>query len=236
MKFTHRSYERELMDEPALSAEDFHINLREITYINRFLGGANVTYEGVKALLKDLGEGSIEITDIGAGGGDLFDYLSRQTWHRPIKYVAVDIQPEAKTFAQQAFPHLNGEVVWRIGDYKDLFEQVGQTDIVTANLFCHHLDERCLKDFLRGALNYARVGVVINDLHRHPIAYYAIRGITALVSKSKFTKNDAPLSVLRGFRASEWRHMLNSAGITAYDLRWRWAFRHLIVIPKVKNR
>jgi len=42
-------------------------------------------------------------------------------------------------------------------------------------------------------------------------------------------KNDAPLSVLRGFKRKDWERLLAAAGITHFTCQWRWAFRWLII-------
>jgi hypothetical protein len=76
-----------------------------------------------------------------------------------------------------------------------------------------------------------RLGFFINDLHRHPLAYHSIRLLTRTFSKSYLVKNDAPLSVRRGFRRGEWQRLLHDAGITGYTCSWRWAFRWLITAP-----
>ena len=80
------------------------------------------------------------------------------------------------------------------------------------------------------------VGFFINDLHRHPFAYYSIKWLTKLFSKSYLVKNDAPLSVLRGFKKKE-LEMFNfqcsppdrRAGILNARLKWKWAFRWLLI-------
>jgi D-alanyl-D-alanine dipeptidase len=42
-------------------------------------------------------------------------------------------------------------------------------------------------------------------------------------------KNDAPLSVKRGFRKSELVSLLEKAGFKNYSVKWSWAFRYRIV-------
>lgn len=71
-------------------------------------------------------------------------------------------------------------------------------------------------------------GFFINDLQRHPLAYYSIKWITSLFSKSYLVKNDAPLSVARGFTKKEWIEIFRSAGISNFSIKWKWAFRYLI--------
>ena len=72
-------------------------------------------------------------------------------------------------------------------------------------------------------------GFFINDLHRHWLAYYSIQNITRIFSRSYLVKNDAPLSVARGFKKDEWKELMKNAGIQNYSISWRWAFRYLIV-------
>ena len=74
----------------------------------------------------------------------------------------------------------------------------------------------------------SRIGFFINDLHRHAIAYYAIKILTKLFSKSYLVKNDAPLSVQRGFKRKDWEQLFAKAGIENFQCKWRWAFRWLV--------
>jgi hypothetical protein len=73
------------------------------------------------------------------------------------------------------------------------------------------------------------LGFFINDLHRHPMAFYSIRILTKLFSNSYLVKNDAPLSVRRGFRKEELEGLLEQAGLRSYEVSWQWAFRFLVV-------
>ena len=74
----------------------------------------------------------------------------------------------------------------------------------------------------------SNIGFFINDLHRNTLAYYSIRILTRWFSKSYLVKNDAPLSVLRGFKKNEWEAIMQQAGIQHYSIEWKWAFRWLI--------
>jgi len=105
-------------------------------------------------------------------------------------------------------------------------------DIFFSTLFCHHFKENELVYQLRWLRENAVMGFFINDLHRHPLAYHSIKLLTRLFSKSYLVKNDAPLSVLRGFSRSEWKQLLNNAGINKFELKWKWAFRWLIIVSR----
>jgi len=43
-------------------------------------------------------------------------------------------------------------------------------------------------------------------------------------------KNDAPLSVLRGFKKKEWLEILQRSGATRFSVRNKWAFRHEVIV------
>jgi hypothetical protein len=75
----------------------------------------------------------------------------------------------------------------------------------------------------------SQIGFFINDLQRHWLAYYSIKWLTKIFSKSRLVKNDAPLSVARGFHKSEWNTLFDLAQIKSVTINWKWAFRYLIV-------
>jgi hypothetical protein len=72
--------------------------------------------------------------------------------------------------------------------------------------------------------------LIINDLERNALAYYLIKLLTRLFSKSYLVKNDAPLSVSRGFRKNEWLELIRRAGAVKYSVKNKWAFRHEVVV------
>ena len=75
-----------------------------------------------------------------------------------------------------------------------------------------------------------QASIVISDLHRHWLAYWSIRLLTALFSRSAAVGHDGPLSVRKGFRKSDLEDILAAANIRQAWIRWRWAFRWVVVI------
>jgi hypothetical protein len=100
------------------------------------------------------------------------------------------------------------------------------------SLFLHHFTEEEIFTLLNNFLNIVSYGIIINDLQRSVFALAGIKLLTFLFSKSKFVKNDAPLSVKRGFVRSDLITILNKLNISGYKIFWRWAFRWLIIIYK----
>jgi 2-polyprenyl-3-methyl-5-hydroxy-6-metoxy-1,4-benzoquinol methylase len=165
--------------------------------------------------------------EIGCGGGDNLKAI--RNWaeriHLPVLLKGVDINPECIAYAKQQ--KRNRGIEFIISDYKNVLPEQ-KPDIIFSSLFCHHFDEDELVSMLQWMKQNSRIGFFINDLHRHWLAFYSIKILTQLFSKSYLVKNDAPLSVCRGLKRREWNAIFAQAGISDFNCKWRWAFRWLI--------
>jgi ubiquinone/menaquinone biosynthesis C-methylase UbiE len=227
--FSIRSNEHELMDQTIDSIDDLFVNLKELEFINIVTGGRH-TYKALSKIMKQQSK-TYHIADIGFGAGDMLNYILKNKPNQGnIMLSGVDLMPEAKMYVDKYHPELEDSVAFNIGDYKDFFAQNENIDIAIAGLFCHHLTDDQIIEFFQIIQKNCKVGAVVNDLHRAPLAYYGIKYPTQWFSKSRFTKNDAPLSVLRGFKRSELEYLLKKAGILHYTLEWKWAFRYVLTI------
>lgn len=233
--FQHRSYELELMDAPDIPKDLLFRNLYELDFINRTLGGHAITLAGIKKLLADK-DREYHIVDIGCGGGDAM--LAIAKWARinnyKVRITGVDINADAVAYANE---HCKGfkEISTIKSDYRDFLRAAPVVDVVHCALFCHHLKNEELIELFGNLKRYSSVGFVINDLQRHWFAYHSIKLLTQLLSSSKLVKNDAPLSVLRGFSKEELRHLLNQSNADSAEVFWKWAFRYLIIYQKEKK-
>ncbi len=230
--FKQRSPLKELLDRDDIPFEDIRQNMMELNTINTLSGGHSITIKGVSALLNDKDTDTPIICEIGCGGGDNLhavaaSFKKKNKW---VKLIGIDIKKECITTAMESFP--DETAMWICNDYaKATFLQ--QPDIIFSSLFCHHFTNEQLVEQLQWMYKNSMKGFFINDLHRHPVAYYFIKYISKLISKSYLVKNDAPISVLRGFTKKEWEVILQEAGITNYSIKWMWAFRYLIVVWKM---
>ncbi len=219
----------ELLDQADIPFLDIQQNMQELNTINTFLGGHAVTIAGLKKLISESGnKKSFSICELGCGGGD--NLLALSAWCNKNQvnatFTGIDIKAACIEFAQQQCSGLDAD--WITADYATVrFDQ--KPDVIFSSLFCHHFSDTDLMAMLQWMKANAAKGFFINDLHRHPLAFYSIKLITALFSNSYLVKNDAPLSVARGFIKTEWQQLLQAAGINSYNLQWKWAFRHLIV-------
>ena len=233
--FAHRSTELELMDLPITDESEIFVNLKELEFINTLTGGPALVFGALQQTLNAYFEQNqmreIHIADIGFGAGDMLVFLleNAEKLPCPIRLTGVDMMPEAHNYALKMHPELYEKVDFVTADYADWLTEGAQPDIVLASLFCHHLTDEQLLFFFKNTHKNVKIATIVNDLNRHPIAYYGIKYLTRWFSSSRFTKNDAPLSVLRGFSRSELVFLLEKAHVKTYNVRWKWAFRFLII-------
>jgi 2-polyprenyl-3-methyl-5-hydroxy-6-metoxy-1,4-benzoquinol methylase len=226
--FKQRSYQKELLDGMDISKELLYQNLKELGIVNKYLGGHAVTINGLKEVITDRSK-YYHIIDIGCGGGDSLKAIEGWSARKGYKIflTGIDIKQDCIDYAlNNCETHM--KIGFRCDDFRNAFCGESKVDIVHAALFCHHFAEEELVDFIKSC-NYNGAIFVANDLERNLIAYYSIKMLTRLFSASPLVRNDAPLSVMRGFKKVEWKTILQRAGIKRYKIRNRWAFRHLII-------
>ncbi|RTQ49792.1 methyltransferase domain-containing protein [Hymenobacter gummosus] len=219
------------MDDLTLASDALRRNLDELEIINTRLGGYSVVTQALGRLVGRR-QRPLQVLDVGSGGGDTLRYLARWARRRrlPVELVGVD----ANAFMVEYAAGRSREYAEISFEQQDIFSAdfaARRPDVITSSLFCHHFTDEQLVQMLRQWQRQARVAVVVNDLHRHPLAYHSIRWLTRLLGGSHLVQHDAPLSVLRAFRRRDWQRLLRQAGIGRYRLRWRWAFRWQLVLP-----
>lgn len=239
-----RSTQEEIMDDLSIGGEAMARTLHELEIVNKRLGGNAVVRDGMDRILNNLKpdfpkeyfkNNPLTIADLGCGGGDLLKLMAE--WARarklPVNLIGFDANPHVINFAEEnskAYP----EIEYHVQDIHDPLFHSRNFDIITCNLFCHHFPEDELVKLLKQWYQQSNHAILINDLHRHWLAYFSIKAITALFSKSYLVKNDAALSVARAFRKKEMVQMLSDAGINNYSLQWKWAFRWQLIIYENK--
>ncbi len=229
MNFKTRSTQSELLDQDDIPFDDLVVNLRELNFINTWLGGHQITIAGLKNLLKKKPETnkSLIVCEIGCGGGDNLRVVQRWLNQHQIKHqiIGIDLKPECIDYCQK---QSDITATWICSDYEKVVFTT-QPDIIFSSLFCHHFTESELTAQMIWLNKNATIGFFINDLQRHWLAYYLIKYLTKLFSNSYLVKNDAPLSVARGYSRKEWRIILDKSNNKSAKISWKWAFRWLIV-------
>ena len=230
-RFSQRSREKEIMDDLDCSGPVLEQTLRELKTINRLLGGNGVTNRGLSQVVQRFPQDHYSLADLGCGGGDMIAVM--QAWaskkHIPIQFIGVDANANTIALAKERQAALS-EVHWQVANVFDSTFLEEQVDIATCTLFTHHFTDEELVQLFQGLKRKVRLAIVINDLHRHPLAYYSIKWLTRWFSKSPMVQNDAALSVLRSFKRRDWNSIFEEAGLGKVEIHWRWAFRWQICV------
>ncbi len=220
------------MDDLGYTGELMDRTLYEIEVINKWLGGNAVTLGGLHKLMKNQDPiKEISIADLGCGRGDMLQLIDgwAKRENRLVRLIGIDANPyiiQAAKKNLQNYPNIKLEVM---NIFSPEFQAL-KFDIVIGTLFYHHFSNEQLLSFFRQLKDQVRIGHMINDIHRHNLAFYSIKLLTTFFSRSSMVKFDAPLSVLRAFRKKELVEVLRRADVKRFTIRWKWAFRWQVLV------
>lgn len=227
--FSKRATEAEIMDDFSLDAAEIDPLLSGLEVVNQYLGGYNVVFSAIKeASIRQ----NFHISDWGCGSGDVLRAINQNAKKKNLNlnFTGIDATPAAVNFANRKNSEPN--ISFILADV--LSEDVSKMkfDIVLSTLFTHHFSDEQWILLIQKMMNCSKYAVIIDDLHRHWLAYYGIKLITRTITKSRLARNDGPLSVLKGFKRKELETLIQKAGIKNYRIRWMWAFRWQIILYK----
>ena len=216
------------MDDLEISGPVVVQTLKELNTINRRLGGNAISISALKKMVRS--QSDFLLADLGCGGGDIMKTMA--SWSRiegkNATFVGIDANPHIISYAEKNTSEFSEIAYQSINIFSEEFKKQA-FDVIHCCLFLHHFSKDQLIQLFSHFKRKAKMGVIVNDLHRHPLAYWSISFLTYLFSKSSMVRNDAAVSVARGFKKAELEEILQKAGISDYSLSWKWAFRWKLV-------
>lgn len=226
----YRSDAEEIMDDLNYNGPMLHDALDKLAKINQWLGGNKVTINGLKKALKNHSKSQpLTIIDLGCGGGDILRDLSKfgkQNGYK-FKLIGVDANVHTVNYASELSKDFDNIEFKAIDIFSEDFEKM-EYDVVLTTLFLHHFKEEQIIEILSKAKNKAKLGIVVNDLHRHRLAYYLFK-LICLTIKNNMIIEDGLTSILRGFKRDE-LEMFSKKLQVAPQIKWKWAFRYQWII------
>ena len=228
----HRTDKEEIMDDFSIGGDLLRDTLDKLENINRWLGGNSVTIVGLKKILKNQPKNQeITIVDIGCGHGDILRDVAKfgRKEHYKFKLIGVDANAIAIDYAKELseeYPEISFQTE---NIFSDDFKN-REFHVVLATLFLHHFKEKELTSFLENTLKQTKIGIVVNDLHRHKLAYYLFMLLSIFI-KNKMIIEDGLTSVLRGFKRDDLKRISTKLKRKT-QISWKWAFRFLWIIKK----
>ena len=226
-----RTEEEEIMDDFSLEGEELRDALDKIASINQFLGGNKLTLQGVKKLI--LTKNEITIVDVGCGNGDMLralaDFGTKNNYN--FKLIGIDANAFTIDYAiklSKEYPNIS----YKCEDiFSEPFSQLNY-DIVLCTLTLHHFKSDQINYLLQLFHKQAKIGIVINDLHRNIIAYRAFQLICFFFRLNRMSREDGLISILRGFKKQELIDFSKRNQLKNYTIQWKWAFRYQWIIKK----
>jgi len=213
----------EQMDDPGLDPSVYERVLADLSRVNAWTLAARPTLGFLDRATR--GMSGFRLLDVGFGHGDMLRRIAAWAQNRRLDadLVGIDLNPNSAAAARASTP-ADLAIDYRTGDYAEL---PGRFDFVVSSLVAHHMTEAQLRAFLRFMEIRAERGWLINDLHRHGLAWLGFPLLARAIGAHRIVREDGRLSIARSFRPADWRRILADAGITegAAKIVRRFPFR-----------
>jgi ubiquinone/menaquinone biosynthesis C-methylase UbiE len=218
----------ELLDTDAGTPVEVAASLNDLRRINRLFGGTSTTVELVRRVAHcDRGASSLSLLELAAGSG----YVPRTTRDRLARHgirLNLTLLDRAASHVGSALTNEDRAVV---ADACQLPFRDSSFDLVSSNLFLHHLAPHELVDCVREGLRVCRRAVLINDVVRHPV-HLALVYAGLPLYRSRLTRHDAPASVLQAYTQEEMLALLRQTGAARIEMKSYYLFRMGVIVWK----
>ena len=215
----------ELLDDDLGSPEEIRDSLLDLRGINRKLGGFASFRHLIENVARRNQKNSLALLDVAGGTGDVVSHVSRD--------LADGVHLRA-TILDRALGHMNGsggDFTRVAGDALSLPFASGSFDLVSCNLFLHHLEPEQIVAFFNEALRVARLAVVASDIRRNRLHWVAAH-IGKLKYRSRLTRHDAPVSIRRAYTIAEAREMAKASQASSFFVEPHYFQRFGLILWK----
>ncbi len=213
----------ELLDTDAGTSAEVAASLGDLRRINRWFGGVATTEDMVARVARAIGASSLSLLEVAAGTGYVPEGVRERLRQRGLSLQVTSLD--------RAASHLSKGNPAVVGDALALPFPDESFDLVSCNLFAHHLDPRELQQFVDQGLQVCRVALLINDLVRHPLHLSLVYAGMPLY-RSRLSRHDAPASVRQAYTAEEMQTLLAQTGAARVEIHRHYLFRMGVIAWK----
>ena len=213
----------ELLDTDAGTSAEVAASLGDLRRINRWFGGIATTEDLVARVARAIRASSLSLLEVAAGTGYVPEGVRERLRQRGLSLQVTSLD--------RAASHLSKGDRAVAGDALALPFRDESFDLVSCNLFVHHLDPRELQQFVDQGLRVCRVAVLINDLVRHPLHMSLVYAGMPLY-RSRLTRHDAPASVRQAYTPEEMQTLLAQTGAARVEIHRHYLFRMGVIAWK----
>ena len=214
----------ELLDTDCGTPAEVVASLGDLRRINRWFGGVATTEDMVWRVAREISSSSLSLLEVAAGTGYVPQTARERLLHRGLSLQITSLD--------RAASHLmnNGRRAVA-GDALALPFRDSSFDLLSSNLFAHHLSPPELVHFAEEGLRVCRVAVLINDLVRNPLHMSLVYAGMPLY-RSRLTRHDAPASVRQAYTVDEMQSLLAQTSAARVEIHRHYLFRMGVVAWK----
>ena len=194
----------EILDSPDCPPLEVEASLGDLRLINRWFGGVGTTRKLIEQVSEATRQRHFSLLEVGAGMGEVPQTAGAQLAARGITLDVTDLDRFAS--------HLRRNHRGVVADALALPFRDNSFDLVSCNLFAHHLEPAELGRFVDEAGRVCRRAVLINDLVRHPLHLALVYAGFPLM-RSPVSRLDGVASVRRAYIPEEMRRMLSNGHV-----------------------
>jgi Methyltransferase domain len=213
----------ELLDTDTGTPAEVAASLGDLGRINRWFGGVSTTQDMISRVARETDQSSLSLLEVAAGSG-----LVPETARRNLGHSGMQLQV---TLLDRAPSHLSNGTRAVAGNAFALPFRDESFDLLSCNLFAHHLSPDEFVQFVDEGLRVSRVAVLINDLVRHPL-HMALVYAGMPLYQSRLTRHDAPASVRQAYTPEEARTLLAQTHAARVEIHRRYLFRMGVIAWK----
>ena len=206
----------ELLDTDSGSPEEVASSIRDLVNINRWFGGISSGAAMLEKVAAKLNRSRLSVLEVASGSGEVSRLVAERLAKKDIK-LDLTLMDRAPSHLGNHFPRVAGDAV--AIPFRD-----NSFDVVSCNLFAHHLSPPQLLQFAREGVRVSRAVFLINDVVRNPL-HLALVYAGLPLFRSRLTWHDAPASVRQAYTIAEMREMLRSVPNASLDISRHYLFR-----------
>ena len=206
----------ELLDTDAGTPDEVAASLCDLRRINRWFGGVATTADMVDRVARETKRTSLSLLEVAAGSGYVPE-TARQRLQRHGLHLEVTVLDRLPSHLSNGNPAVAGDALAL--PFRD-----ASFDLLSCNLFAHHLSPPELVQFVDEALSVCRIAVLMNDLVRHPLHLSLVYAGLPLY-RSRITRHDAPASVRQAYTPEEIEAVLAQTKTSRTEILRHYLFR-----------
>ena len=217
--FKKRTHKLERIDTGDYTPEEYERFLREIRFINRFVGDV---WALEKTLLREIEKRDLQtfsVLDIGAGSGELLRVIAKFARKQKRKAILFGLELNTRAACAILEESKNFDEIKAIrGDALNLPFADKSFDYAICSLFTHHFTDEKVVEILSEMARISRQKIYVIDLHRHETAYRFYKIFCAVFRISPLVREDGSLSILRSFVPQELEKFGREAHLTGISV------------------